>query len=249
MMTLSAAPLLEAASGTSAWCRLTTASIIGRGHSALRRNGQDAVATRARGDSVAFVVADGCGSGRASELGALLGAETFAETVSRALADGATPEDALLDAVSRVVALLDVVASHAATGEARASFVLDHLLATVLAVAITPACGALLVAGAGLAMLDDDVRVFDADNAPRYLAYGVLGRPLEAFSIHSFGAIERAAIATDGFDAATLDEAVRTGVADSSATLTRRLRSMQRSGAFDDDASIAIWTRTLPRGV
>src|SRR4051812_18994859 len=54
---------------------VSVASLIGREHVRLHRNNQDAAAVRIRGDVTVAVVADGCGEGAKSEVGATLAAE------------------------------------------------------------------------------------------------------------------------------------------------------------------------------
>src|SRR5262245_15981344 len=67
---------LIAGSGTP-W-RAAAGSVSGREHRRLGRNNQDAARVRWAGDRLVAVVADGCSMGRASEVGAQLGAAWIA---------------------------------------------------------------------------------------------------------------------------------------------------------------------------
>ncbi len=152
---------------------LAGAAVIGSAHRRVDRPCQDAVAT-ARGAACAVaVVADGCGSGAHSELGARLGARLLAASLVARLDAGAdveaaaTWEAAADDVLGHVRALVD------AFGGDPARAIVDHFLFTLVAAAVTPAGAAAWLLGDGVVAIDGAVRVFDAgdDNAPPYLAY------------------------------------------------------------------------------
>lgn len=60
-------------------------SVVGTAHGRIGRNNQDAWAVRAGPEGVVAIVADGCGSGGSSEVGARLGATLLAEGLLRRL--------------------------------------------------------------------------------------------------------------------------------------------------------------------
>lgn len=221
------------------WFEILSASVTGRGHMALRRNRQDAMASGAREGWVFGVVSDGCGSGRASELGALVTATVMGEELARSASSGRSPEEALRASLEAAVGALGELADRAASRESRPGFVTDHLLATALAFVLTRDGGAILASGDGFAYIDGHVSSFDQENAPRYAGYALGGAEVEPPHIVSFGRARSIAIATDGFDRSSLERAL----AYEGRFLTRALRIDQRAGAFDDDATIVIARR------
>src|SRR4051794_25176148 len=112
---------------------LASAAIVGRTHFALRQNRQDALACSAREGWAFGVVSDGCGSGRASELGALVTASVMAESLATGASARRDPSAALMCAFEHAVAALGCLADRATSKDSRRAFVTDHLLATALA--------------------------------------------------------------------------------------------------------------------
>jgi hypothetical protein len=209
--------------------------VIGRTHAALRRNRQDALAS-GKGEWGAFgVVSDGCGSGLGSELGALLTAATAASFIQKKLEEGDAPDVALRSAWDGVIAALRGVRAMAVrTADEASAFEHGHLLATLLAFAVTPTRAAVIVAGDGFVRVDGDALFTELADAPAYPAFG--GAPI----LHAFDAPRSIAIATDGFDDASLQAISAIGAAD----LTRHMFVRQRAGAFVDDAAIVVARRS-----
>src|SRR5690606_22784578 len=87
---------------------IAAASVIGREHARAGRNNQDAFSLLAQGEVLAAVVADGCGSGAHSEVGAQLGARCVAQAVLAVASEGVSVEDpGFLEAVrARVLKFL-----------------------------------------------------------------------------------------------------------------------------------------------
>src|SRR5688500_16603395 len=149
---------------TNSW-GVAAASVIGRDHRRLDRRCQDAFAIR-RGHATVVVLADGCGSGAHSELGARLGANLFA-TALAARATGDIGWRAACDEVlDRLAALVPVLGDDA---------IARHLLFTLVAAVVTPDRAEVLVIGDGIVAIDGDLHVLDSpDDAPAYLAYELL---------------------------------------------------------------------------
>jgi hypothetical protein len=152
---------------------VAAASVIGREHARAGRNNQDAFCLRAQGEVLAAVVADGCGSGPHSEVGAQLGARCVAQAALEVLAGG-TPVEApeYLEAVrARVLDFLTAL-----TQRLGSSLVGEHLLFTVVGAVVTPARALVFSAGDGLWALNGEVHPLGPfpNNAPPYLAYGLL---------------------------------------------------------------------------
>jgi hypothetical protein len=226
---------------------VTGAAIIGRGHAALRKNKQDAVAYGCGSWGVCGVVADGCGSGDASELGAILSARAMEVAVARAMTQGASPREALLLGTTSVRDALASVALRCSDASTRAAFVAQHLLATVLAFVVTRDVGAILAAGDGIARADEEWFVFDEDNAPRYIGYRIIERQRVEPHVIELARPSLVAIGTDGFDRPSLDGAsalVRRDAARGeprlARDLVRHMRTRQREGAFEDDGAIVV---------
>jgi len=149
-------------------------SVIGRDHALARRNNQDAFCTWSGDEGVIAVVADGCGSGRASEVGARLGARLVTEALRRQqheLAEAVIPE--VLEAVR-----LDVLESlrrlASDMGGNLAQSVSDYLLFTVVGAVVAEAVAFVFALGDGIAIVNGEADVMAcADNRPPYLAYGL----------------------------------------------------------------------------
>jgi hypothetical protein len=180
---------------------LAAAAVIGSIHRRVDRPCQDAVAT-ARTDAVSVVVvADGCGSGQHSELGARLGARLLAAAIAAHVDAGAAVTDAATwDAASDDV-LAHLRALVAAFGGDPRQVVIDHFLFTLVAAAVTADGAAAWVLGDGVIAIDGDVRVLDAgdDNAPPYLAYRLVDGPAATGALFVAPPCARSiVVATDG---------------------------------------------------
>ncbi|MCB9560243.1 MAG: protein phosphatase 2C domain-containing protein [Kofleriaceae bacterium] len=179
---------------------VATGCVLGRDHRRTDRPCQDAVAV-ARADGAAVVaVADGCGSGRHSEVGARIGARVLATAAAARLTAGAAIEDpatwlaAADDVLVQLTCLID------AFGGSVRDVVHDHFLFTLVAAAVTPRGAAAFAIGDGVIVLGDDLHVLDAgpDNAPPYLAYRLLGAPAPHRLVVAPPATRAALVATDG---------------------------------------------------
>src|SRR5262245_14532649 len=153
---------------------LAAGTIVGRDHLFARRNNQDAFCTWSGDEGVIAVVADGCGSGRASEVGARLGARLVTEALRRRqyeLAEAAIPD--VLEAVRReVLESLRRLASD--MGGSLAQSVSDYLLFTVVGAVVADAVAFVFALGDGVAIVNGEADVMACDgNSPPYLAYGL----------------------------------------------------------------------------
>jgi hypothetical protein len=152
---------------------IAAASVMGREHSRAGRNNQDALSLLTQGEVLAAVVADGCGSGAHSEVGAQLGARCVAQAVLAVAGEGTPMESPeFLEAVrARVLKFLTTL-----TAQLGNSLVGEHLLFTVVGAVITPARTLVFSAGDGLWALNGQVHPLGPfpNNAPPYLAYGLL---------------------------------------------------------------------------
>lgn len=160
--------------------RIAGGTVPGAEHLRAGRNNQDAFGWLATPAATVAVVCDGCGSGSASELGARLAATLLPPALERALLAGASPGRALERARLELLATLRNLAlasTPAAAGpEALARYVIDHLLFTVVGVAIAGDEAFTFAAGDGVIAVNGEVEVLGPfpGNRPPYLAYGLL---------------------------------------------------------------------------
>jgi hypothetical protein len=187
--------------------------VTGARHLRAARNGQDAAVVWLGGDAGCVVVGDGCGSGASSEVGARLGARLVLAAVVRRLAAGDSPADReMWHAVrAEVVGVLDDLV-RAAVGEgdaaARAAFIEEHFLFTIVAAAIRGGEAAVWALGDGAYLTGARTRELGPfeDNQPPYLAYDLLGMPQtaehEVIDATAAGAV---LVATDGAAEVGLD--------------------------------------------
>lgn len=190
-----------------------------------------------RGIAVA-AVADGCGEGEASELGARLSAIAATRAAAEALRGETTLEGIVSVVAQSVLVALEAVCRAAAGDDrrARASFAREHLAAT-LWLAIARDDGSIVFGwGDGVLAIDDRVVVVDREGRPDYLVSALGGAPPAPTEIlHASGA-RRLAVATDGWSEDDL-RALPRGIGGHA--LLRWMRRRQREGAFRDDAAIA----------
>ena len=179
---------------------LAAATVLGREHARAGRNNQDAFWARASGHGLVAVVADGCGSGAQSELGAQLGARRTVEGALALLAEGVGVDSPLF--LPRLEA--DVLCFlKALWGELGEKALGEALLFTLVGAVVTPAHVLVFSAGDGVWALNGEVHPLGPfpNNAPPYLAYGLL-KPgavsLKAQALRPTAEVESLLLGTDG---------------------------------------------------
>lgn len=199
-----------------------SASLIGADHrSPLKeKNGQDAVfldrvTTSTFGEVQICLVADGCGSGLHSEVGAKLGVRLLGSALARQLARASVSSepprhqfDRILDAARQdVLARLRILAQD--MGGSFSMTVNDYFLFTIVGALITDSHSLFFSRGDGLVVVNgEEIWIQPLEgNAPVYLSYGLVEtslakRPHElAFEIHRVvetAQLNHFLIATDG---------------------------------------------------
>jgi Protein phosphatase 2C len=178
---------------------LAAATVLGREHARAGRNNQDALWARASEHGLAAVVADGCGSGAQSELGAQLGARRAVEGALSLL--GQVPVDSP-EFLQRLGA--DVLCFlQALSGQLGERAIGEALLFTLVGAVVTPEHTLVFSAGDGLWALNGDVHRLGPfpGNAPPYLAYGLL-KPgavaLKANALRPTPEVDSLLLGTDG---------------------------------------------------
>jgi hypothetical protein len=168
--------------------QFTSGSVPGRHHlghypNLVGINNQDSMGMRVTDDCAILVVSDGCGSGEHSEVGSRLLVDITLRVFDALLhhpylvdlSELGWIEAAhfqILDAIRDVSRL---VLGAVPLGK-RDEFIRTHLLATLLVAVVTDDTTVILSIGDGVFSINGDVTVLDpgADNAPAYIAYGLV---------------------------------------------------------------------------
>ncbi|GHO47923.1 protein phosphatase 2C domain-containing protein [Ktedonospora formicarum] len=234
--------------------RICAGSITGRDHLLDGRNCQDALhylEFEVEGAPyVVGVVADGCGEGLYSEVGARLVAPFVCQSIRNSLRNNVPLEDLpnlLLVQVKRFLYLLLDGYDFSDEGE-RDIFIHNHLLFTLVGFVITPQETLTFLAGDGLIQVND-VSHCIREEAPAYLTY-MLVKPdgqvgdLPGFTLYSLptAELERLMIGSDAWlDEPELRAEVwrgRTPVA-----MQRLMNRWSDAQHFRDDASLITVVR------
>lgn len=186
---------------------IAAGSVPGRSHVLAGRPNQDAYAFAAGERGLVALVADGCGSTEHSEVGASMGVRVIASALLERIDAGASVADPATWADVRSRALSALEAAARAMGGPLARTVADYFLFTVLGIAIDEARAVVFGIGDGFFVIGGErVRIGPfPNNAPPYLAYGLLGDGPH-FTVHralAVNTLDRALVGTDG--AADLD--------------------------------------------
>ena len=185
---------------------LVGGSVIGREHLRVGKNNQDAYGWNVSEAGAIAVVCDGCGSGIHSEVGAKLGARLIVETLHRSLKNGLclereecwqTIQQKLLNQLQHVAEQL---------GGDQVKTVQDYLLFTIVGVVMTPAVTSVFTLGDGVIAVNEQVMQLGpfANNAPPYLAYGLLegnvseALPIKALQILPTNQVQSLLLGSDG---------------------------------------------------
>lgn len=186
---------------------LAGGSVIGRDHRTVGRNSQDAYAIVHDDQYTVAVVADGCGSGTYSEVGAHLGVKLVAENLRAQLR---TRQTINWDAATRqVLARLELLVS--SMGGNYREIVEEYLLFTLVGVVLQPTNATFFGLGDGTMIINGTPLPLGPypNNAPPYLGYGLLeGRVdvdpglirISPYTVTSIHELHSFLIGTDGVD-------------------------------------------------
>lgn len=157
-----------------------TGSIIGRHHRTAPRNCQDAVYVARAPGLLLAIVADGCGSGPRSEVGAHMGVRLVARSV---LSQWNRHGHISWDRVEHDV-LGDIHQAARAMGEYEQT-VLECFLFTLMVACVTADTVHILASGDGVYAVNGQVTTVGpfAGNQPPYLSYRLLGSGTVGFSL------------------------------------------------------------------
>ena len=157
------------------------ASLVGPAHHRVRRNNQDAWSAWLGDDLAVFAVADGCSSGRSSEVGAQLAARWIVAQAARRWSPERTSRHEalaceLFDGLSQYLGSL----AEALAPEPKEipDVIADLLLATMIVAFVDHELVSVFGIGDGLVILDGAPVVIacNQQTGPDYLAYRLLGR-------------------------------------------------------------------------
>lgn len=164
---------------------LAGGSVVGREHRRVGKNNQDAYGWSVAEAGVIAVVCDGCGSGSHSEVGAKLGARMIVETMQRVLESDLPLENEAIWPTMQQMWLTQLQQVAAQLGGDRAQTIQDYLLFTIVGIVMTPTLTAVFALGDGVIAINDQVIQLGpfANNAPPYLAYGLLEEISEALPL------------------------------------------------------------------
>jgi hypothetical protein len=188
---------------------MAAGTVAGRDHKALLKNNQDAYVFEARKDALVGVVADGCGSGAWSEVGAQLGARLVVQAVHRWY--GSCPElfteENAKDGFAKVrrMVLHQLGGLLVDLGGSYSETVGEGFLFTVVGFLITRDRTFIFAAGDGLIIMNGERLALESGerNAPEYMSYGLLENSQTAGELRvlwmpNTEKVESLLIATDG---------------------------------------------------
>jgi len=182
---------------------LASGTITGRNHNQRGINNQDAFYSLADAQTAIAVVGDGCGSCSHSEVGAKLGVRFVVEAIANQIAEPINPEFWQRLQANILGKLHNLALTLGGdTQEKLGEIVKDYLLFTIVGAVITPTETAIFAIGDGAIAINGKVLVIEEfpNNAPPYLAYGLLGAPvnLQIYGLLPTAEVNSLLIATDG---------------------------------------------------
>lgn len=144
--------------------KIADASIIGSIHRNLNYNNQDALHIIEEENFTIGIVADGCGSGSYSEVGARLGVSFIANYIHQSLLEGKNWKNDLAQKIANYTQHL----SDLHTNNTR-SFVHDFCLYTIIGVVIQKGKVTFFSSGDGIFGIGNDLNIIDQNNRPKYI--------------------------------------------------------------------------------
>lgn len=177
-------------------------SVAGRDHrKGIPRNKQDTFCVRQTKYGTVAIVADGCGSGKHSEVGARLAVRLLSTALDRYLARGLQPNGQLLArAGQELLSSLHMLAKD--MGESLSEVVHNHFLFTLIGMVSTASTTMFFSLGDGVLVINDETTILDSgpDNAPDYFGYRLLGKHLEFNIVRTMPTceVERFLLGSDG---------------------------------------------------
>lgn len=184
--------------------QLAGGSIPGSDHTMpgkpLWKNNQDAFLIHQDAHATIAIVADGCGSGASSEVGAQIGVHLLGEILKSIANRDVRPNWERI----RIELLSQISVLARSMGVSLSGVVGDFFLFSLIGAYITQDRVLIFSCGDGMYAIDGMIRKLGPfpDNAPPYLSYGLLGESAPPFLIteHDPSTIQTIALGTDGTD-------------------------------------------------
>ncbi len=177
-------------------------SVVGADHRRVGRPNQDSWAVHRSASCLTGVVADGCGSGGHSEVGAWIGARAWVRAVAGEVDGGLAPTDARLwrGACRRSLQTLGALLEQVAEPSDRGASLSDALLFTLVGFVLTPEVLVTYALGDGLVWIDGRLRQLGPfpGNCPPYLAALGAQAEVEILDVLDPVAVEHVIVGTDG---------------------------------------------------
>lgn len=193
---------------------LAGGSTTGRDHrQGAPSNCQDAYAIHQAARGITALVADGCGSGKHSEVGAKSGVRMATTILHRYLSQGIAPSQRMLDQLQyELLSQLRFLATLIDVDNFKQT-INDYLLFTLGGIIITEEVALMFAFGDGVGVVNGEVTVIEPKegNLPPYISYALTGTSLTHFDTDSLrfriiaelpaGELQSFLIGTDGVNA------------------------------------------------
>ncbi len=155
-------------------------TVVGKEHRYAGRNNQDAFMISEENDFLVAVVADGCGSGKYSEVGAQIGCRLIAKSALaqvRRMPDHSFLTDPSFWERVRQDALAEIRVLANQLGGSLSKVIEDYFLFTIIGAAIGPEVSVFFSIGDGVVIINGEITELGPfqKNAPPYLAYDLVG--------------------------------------------------------------------------
>jgi serine/threonine protein phosphatase PrpC len=174
---------------------IATASVIGSSHRKLFYNNQDAYEYYQDKNIIIGVVADGCGSGSNSEVGARLGVNFVVNFCKKHFQN--SPFDAEI-LKNGLVDHLKILIKNQQTDE-ELDFIENYLFFTLFGFVIQADQTYIFHSGDGMYQLNEKVVLIEQDNRPNYIAKNLIsGKAKIEVEMIETDKLERLLVATDG---------------------------------------------------
>ncbi|MDD3900675.1 MAG: protein phosphatase 2C domain-containing protein [Fermentimonas sp.] len=149
--------------------KIASGSIIGSVHHKMCYNNQDHYIVEQNDDYIIGLVADGCGSGANSEVGAKLCLQFIRSFISHAIRSNAHWKETLEIEIHKYLEQLVTLHNPANSNH----FIHENLLFTLVGFVVYNDEVTLFNAGDGVICINHDIKVIDQNNQPKYIAYGL----------------------------------------------------------------------------
>ncbi len=206
-------------------------STIGSSHQKLFYNNQDAYSFYQDKNLICGVVADGCGSGTNSEVGAALGVNFVVNFCKHHF----TKKDFDADELSQaIVNYLRNIVQNQQTDE-ELEFIENYLFFTLFGFVMSPQKTYIFHSGDGVYILNDQKVVVEQNNRPQYIAKNLISGKTNIETTHiETSKLNRLLIATDGL--LHLDDKLENG--EQIGNLSKIEDLFEQNTYFDDEVAL-----------